>query len=104
MFPHSITLIKKSDYSVSYVKGVYWVNSKTESISNKELVKGNTTSVVLPLNKDVFSVGDMLIKGVVTLPNIESVAQLEDYNYVTVVSKAVHDVGSSIDNVVLSCR
>ena len=68
------------------------------------MVKGNATSVVLPLSKDVFNVGDMLIKGVVDLTSITSVADLEDYNYVTITSKQVHDVGSAIDNVVLSCQ
>lgn len=104
MFPHSITLIKKNDYSVSYIKGVYWSNSKTQSLNSKEMVKGNSTSIILPLNKDVFDVGDMLIKGEVSLPSITSVSQLEDYDYVTVVSKSIHDVGSNIDNVVLTCQ
>lgn len=104
MFPHKVTLIKKSDYSVQVINGVYWYGSNSRTLQSKQVDKGNSISVVLPLNKDVFSLGDMLIKGEVQLPTITSITALEDYDYVTVVNKSINDVGSSIDNVVLSCQ
>lgn len=104
MFPHKVTLIKKSDYSVVVVDGVYWHGSNTVGLSNQEMDKGNSIEIDVPLDKDQFEKRDMIIKGEVTLPTIHSVDDLEDYDYVTVASKDINDVGSEIDNVVLRCR
>lgn len=104
MFPHKVTLIKKSDYSVVVVDGVYWHGSNTVGLSNKEMDKGNSIEIDLPLEKDQFEKSDMILKGEVTLPTIHSVADLDNYDYVTVVSKDINDVGSGIDNVVLRCQ
>lgn len=103
MYPHTLTLIRKSDYSVSIVNGVYWVDNRSKSLGNKQLDSGSSVTVYLPLNKDVFSLGDMLIKGEHELTTVTSVADLEDYDYVTVSSKSTYDVGSELDNVILQC-
>ena len=103
MYPHVLTLIRKSDYAVFVVDGVYWVDKRSKSLGNKQMDSNSSVTVYLPLNKDVFSLGDMLIKGSYPELSITSVADLEDYDYVTVSSKSVYDVGSELDNVILQC-
>ena len=105
MFPHTVTLIKRNndEYTVQTVSGVYWVNTHLRTLSNEQMDVSNAVNIYLPLSKDVFDVGDIVMKGAYDI-SITSVADLEDYDYATITSKAVHDVGSRIDNVVLQCR
>ena len=106
MFPHSLTLIKRTSegYSSQIVKDVYWSGAHTRNISNNQADLGNTIQIVAPLSKDsLFDVGDIVIKGEHAL-TITSVEDLEDHPYSTIISKSVYDVGSTIDNVVLQCQ
>lgn len=108
MFPHTITLIKKNSdgtYNPSRtISEVYWDESKNKRLNNKEMEKGSAVSIVAPISKEsLFNLGDIVMKGIYNL-NINSIAELEDYDYSTIISKSVYDVGSSIDNVVLQCQ
>lgn len=106
MFPHKVTLIKKTNngYAVEVVSGVYCDESRTRNLNGKEMEKGGGFSIVAPISKESsFVLGDYVLKGAYNI-SVTSVADLEDYAYSTIVSKAVYDVGSSIDNVVIQCQ
>lgn len=107
MFPHSITIYTLDDegesYSCETVKGVYWYGNNSLGNTEKGKEKGNSITIVMPLNKQPSTLknGSIVVKGIHEA--ITSIKDLESVESVTVSSIAVHDVGSNIDNIVVSC-
>lgn len=107
MFPHTLSVVRKNnegEYTVFTDKGYYWSGSHSRNVSNQGAELGNSIQIICPIaKKDKIQLGDYLLKGSYRL-SIDSVADLEGYDYVTVVSKEVYDAGSVVDNVIIRCQ
>lgn len=107
MFPHVLTIVKRNKdggYTTIIDSGYYWRGADRRSLSNEGADKSHGIEIVCPLSKvKKIDLGDYVLKGRYNI-SISTIAELDDYDYVTVVSKEVYDVGSNIDNVILRCQ
>lgn len=82
---------------------MYWYGSNSLRHSGKGNEESNAIHVVLNGTNHNIEKGDYLLKGAYNV-SIASITDLDEYDYVTVESIEINDVGSVLDNTVLSCK
>ncbi len=106
MFPHTITIYiydeEKQVYTKQIVKGVYWTNSDSTTISENRSHSGTGTIVIPKALMDSVKVenGCYIAKG--EHDDISSIKDLENVQCIQVSSIQINDVGWDIDNITIS--
>lgn len=105
MFPHSITAFTKLDddtYERCFIDGVYWYGSTRKTLSGKGKEATASVKIVMPISKFVgIKKGSYIVKG--NHNDIESMRDLDGIeNCIVVESIDLNDVGSKLDNVVIT--
>lgn len=105
MFPHTITVftpLGNGGYERYLISGVYWygISGKTLSGKGKEATASVKIAMPIKLFKGIEK-GSYIVKG--NYPEIKSIKELDGIeNCITVQNIDINDVGSTIDNVVIT--